>query len=234
MKISITIHGKGYPLVFFHGWGYDSHIWHGLIPALSSRYQLHLVDLPGFGASDLLDWNDFKQILLNQLPVQFAVVGWSMGGLFATRLSIEAPQRVTHLFNVASSPRFIQDINWPGAQPQAFQAFYDKLVDNPRKALNDFMGLQWQGLHNPSNIPSLASLTAGLDVLLTWDLRNELNHLTIPVYFLFGRLDKVIPRQVMTAMQACFPQFNYQLLDKAAHVPFLSHTTLFLDSLGVI
>lgn len=231
MKINITIHGEGFPLVFFHGWGYDSLIWHHLIPFLSTHYQLYLVDLPGFGASDLLDWDDFKTVLLKQLPMRFAVVGWSLGGLFATRLSIEAPGRVTHLCNVASSPCFIQDTNWPGSERLVFQTFYANLIANPAKSLNDFMGLQWQGFHTPSKIPLLDSLTAGLDVLLTWDLRSDLHNLIIPVSFLFGRLDRVIPRQVMTAMQATFPHFEYKLIEKAAHAPFLSHQALFLDIL---
>lgn len=229
MNINVTCHGKGTPLVFFHGWGYDSLIWHSLIPLLSTHYRLYLVDLPGFGASDLLDWEDFKTVLLKQLPQQFAVIGWSLGGLFAARLSIEVPHRVTQLFNIASSPRFIQDTDWPGSERSVFQTFYANLLASPAKALNQFMGLQWQGFHTPSKIPSLASLTAGLDVLLTWDLRASLNDLTIPVCFLFGRLDRVIPRSIMTAMQTYYPQFEYHVLNQAAHVPFLSHQAEFLD-----
>lgn len=230
-SINMTIYGHGMPLVLFHGWGYDSHIWQTLFPHLSSQYQVYLVDLPGFGASDYLDWQEFKNSLLNRLPERFAIAGWSMGGLFATRLAIEAPTRVTHLLNIASTPRFIQDVDWPGVERSAFQAFYDNLATDPLKTLTQFMGLQWQGYTAPSRIPSLPSLTAGLEVLLTWDLRDALAELTMPVCFLFGRLDTITPRKLMTTMQTRYPQFDYKLFHQAAHVPFLSHTELFLELL---
>ena len=106
--LNITVHGRGKALVLLHGWGFDSQIWHSIQPELSNRYQLYLVDLPGFGLSPSVDWENFKSILLKQLPAHFAIAGWSMGGLFATRLAIEAPCRVSHLLNIASSPCFIR------------------------------------------------------------------------------------------------------------------------------
>ena len=232
MNLNITIHGHGKPLVLFHGWGYDNQIWHAVLPALSCQYQLYLVDLPGFGLSDYMDWNEFKFVLLKKLPEQFALAGWSMGGLFATRLAIDAPTRVTHLLNIASSPRFIKDKHWPGVEREAFVAFYDNLATDPAKTLAQFMGLQWQGHTLPSRTPSLISLAAGLDALLTWDLRDSLAELTIPVCFLFGRLDTITPRKLMMTMQDRYPNFDYKMFHQAAHVPFLSHREQFSELLN--
>lgn len=232
MNLNLTIHGHGQPLVLFHGWGYDSHIWSAVLPDLSNQYQIYLVDLPGFGLSDFMDWNEFKLILLEKLPEQFALVGWSMGGLFATRLAIEAPSRVTHLLNIASSPRFIKDEKWPGVEPEAFVAFYDNLATDPAKTLAQFLGLQSLRHNCSSRTPSLVSLAAGLDTLLTWDLRHSLTELSIPVSFLFGRLDTITPRKLMRTMQDRYPKFDYNMFHQAAHVPFLSHKEQFLELLN--
>lgn len=232
MKLNITLHGRGKPLVLFHGWGYDQQVWTPLLSKLTHQYQLYLVDLPGFGYSDDLDWDEFKCELLNRLPSHFALAGWSMGGLFATRLAIEVPTRVTHLLNIGSSPRFIQDQDWPGVERSAFITFYDNLASDPQKTLATFMGLQWPGHTTLTRIPSVKSLSAGLDVLLNWDLRESVSQLSMPVSFLFGRLDRVTPRILMHAMQKRFPNFDYHLFQQAAHVPFLSHQDQFAELLN--
>lgn len=68
---------------------------------------MYLVDLPGFGNSGLVGWEDFKKCLLRYLPQEFALIGWSLGGLYATRLALET-DRCSHLLNIAASPCFIK------------------------------------------------------------------------------------------------------------------------------
>ena len=234
-QIHLRTVGQGKPLVLFHGWGFDSEIWSTLLPQLTKRYTLYLVDLPGFGLSSLMDWTHFKSQLLQQLPQQFALAGWSMGGLYATKLASEASCRVTHLMNIASSPYFIQEAHWPGIHPDIFSLFYEHLSTNTQKTLEDFIQLQLKGVscEKPTlgAIPSKQALKAGLDVLSNWDLRESLVALTTPVAYLFGGLDAITVRRTMTRMQALYPDFHYILLSKAAHVPFLSHPQPFIEAL---
>ncbi|HGK6671911.1 TPA: alpha/beta fold hydrolase, partial [Legionella pneumophila] len=61
MNLHINIQGKGRPLVFFHGWGFDHRVWLPLARLLSTRYCLYLVDLPGFGQSPVMSWEVFKK-----------------------------------------------------------------------------------------------------------------------------------------------------------------------------
>jgi pimeloyl-[acyl-carrier protein] methyl ester esterase len=231
VNINIVFEGQGNPLVLFHGWGFDSHIWYSLIPQLGQSHRLYLIDLPGFGSSSLMTWDRFKEELLKQLPDEFWLAGWSMGGLIATRLAIEAPHRVTHLVNIASSPYFIKDDTWPGINSDIFNTFYQNLTNNPAKTLNDFLNLQLQGQIVPlcSELPiNQDGLQYGLDLLVHWDLRPQLNGLKMPVLYLFGRLDGIVPRKLMSIMQTRYPQFNYIMFSKAAHAPFLSHPNEFI------
>lgn len=235
MTINIITHGRGSPLVLFHGWGFDSQVWHSLLPDLQSRHELYLVDLPGFGLSPQMDWEAFKSNLLPQLPERFALLGWSMGGLFATRLAIEEPARVSHLLNVASSPRFVKDDLWPGVDLQKLKIFYDELIHDPEKTRAEFIRLQLQGQVFPisftSPAPGFPALRAGLELLLNWDFRQALLQYNQPVCYLFGRLDAIISREVMPVMQKNYPDFDYVLFKKAAHMPFLSHSKQFIDEL---
>lgn len=236
MQIYIEKYGSGKPLVLFHGWGFDGAIWKPLLPSLERNYRVILVDLPGFGMSSLIDWQAFKLELLARLPEQFALAGWSLGGLYATRLAIEAPNRVEKLFNIASTPKFIKTTAWPGVEPRVFQTFYTNLARNQARTLAQFVKLQLQEPGNEIVIASNAEpdeegLRAGLDVLLNWDLTRDLCRVSMPVHYLFGRLDAIIPHRTMNAMQDKYSNFNYTLFNKSAHVPFLSEQEEFLSLL---
>ncbi|WP_237757983.1 alpha/beta fold hydrolase [Legionella oakridgensis] len=226
--------GQGLPLVLFHGWGFDYTIWSSLLPELMIHHQVYLVDLPGFGLTPLMDWNDFKALLLKQLPAHFAVAGWSLGGLFATRLAIEESSRITHLLNIASSPYFVKEDQWPGVEGKILTAFYRMLERDPQKSLTQFIALQLQGQTAGDLVPkhsSLPGLRTGLDILIDWDLRQALHQLGIPVGYLFGRLDAIIPFKTLMVMKDRYPEFNYYLFSKSAHVPFLSEQENFLATL---
>lgn len=234
MNIHLTSYGKGIPLVFFHGWGFDSQIWMPLLPKLTDSYQVILVDLPGFGLSSMMDWATFKTMLLNLLPDQFALAGWSMGGLYATRFAIEAPGRVTSLLNIASSPQFVADELWPGVPKDVFIKFHHNLSFDLTATLNEFIALQANKKNydfTPSKAPSKEALECGLNMLDSWDLREELQRLTQPTCYLFGRLDPITSVKTMQAMQLLYPQFKYILFKKSAHMPFLSQSDDFIDEL---
>jgi len=233
MTIQLTSCGEGMPLVFFHGWGFDHQIWLPVMTLLQSRYQIILVDLPGFGLTPMMGWLSFKAQLLAQLPDKFAVIGWSMGGLYAMRLAIEEPQQVTHLLTICSSPRFIGDSVWPGVHYQVFIRFYDKLSANLNATLEEFTRLQTDKSCQfiPGNPPSSAGLRFGLDILEHWDFRKSLSALKSPACFMFGRLDPITPVKTMQHMQDVYPDFHYVLFNKAAHMPFLSHSDSFIKEL---
>lgn len=234
MNIHLTRQGQGQPLVFFHGWGFDSTIWNSLKFSLHQQYEIILVDLPGFGLSKLQDWNEFKANLLTLLPEQFSVIGWSLGGLYATKLAIEEPRKVQHLVNIASSPRFIIDEIWPGVPPEILSNFHAKLSLDKESVLKDFLALQVSKQLSSiqlGSIPSEEGLSLGLTVLETWDLRKYLDTIQLPTCYMFGKLDRITPVKTLVALQQKYPQFHYILFEKAAHMPFLSHQHLFIEEL---
>ncbi len=235
-SVYIKKSGQGYPLLLLHGWGFNHQIWSSITPNLEKNYTLYRVDLPGFGKTPSMNWNLFKQQILHALPPKFAVVGWSLGGLIATRLAIEASLHISHLINIASSPHFIAKGNWPGIKQSNLEAFYKTLIHTPQKTLHDFITLQsGNPLNHTLELPkhfNTEGLKAGLEILKTWDFRDALHAHTIPTAYLFGQLDSIIPQQTLEAMQAIYPQFHYTCIRKAGHAPFLSHPEAFLNILS--
>lgn len=232
MNIHCTSHGQGLPVVLFHGWGFDQQVWLPLVNELGKHYCLFLVDLPGFGSTPMMDWATFKRQLLSRLPQQFAVVGWSLGGLFAQRLAIEEQGRVLSLMSIASSPRFIADKEWPTVAQHVFMQFYYKLSLDIEGTLNEFVSVQLNKNKTPltlGRIPAQEGLEEGLKILSEWDLRQGLQHVTQPGCFLFGRLDSITPARIMTIMKTVYPQFSYVLFKHSAHMPFMSQQDLFIE-----
>lgn len=244
-QLAIESFGEGVPLVLLHGWGFDRRIWHAIIPdvlALPVAHQLILVDLPGFGDSSMLTWSEFKDKVLADLPEQFILGGWSLGGLFATRLASEAPHRVKQLLQIASSPCFIQHSEWPGISPELLDDFYQRFMLAPHETRQQFVYAQLgSGQANMSNLIESREqvehgmgLQDGLLALKSWDLRENLLNMTTPIAYLFGRLDRIVPYKTMTSLQNKYPQGHYTLFQRAAHMPFLSHRKEFIDWLKVI
>lgn len=234
MSIYFSRKGRGRALVLFHGWGFDSHIWHSLLPELKNDFDIYCIDLPGFGHTPLMAWPAFKCQLLSILPPRFAVLGWSLGGLYATRLAVEAPERISMLANVAGTPRFIHDNQWPGIEKTALDHFHQAVSTNPTEVLQQFIQLQnpgFKAFDYPVKTPDKNSLKNGLDILYDWDLRDKLNSFSKPACFMFGRLDAIVPVKTMSVMKERYPQFKYILFKKAAHMPFISHQNEFVEHL---
>ncbi len=106
---SYTLTGKGKLVLLLHGWGDSASGLAGLRDALSPRYQVLAVDLPGFGDTeapgdvwDLDNYAQFIQALLKKLdlPQPYAVIGHSNGGALALRaisLKYLQPQKLVLL-----------------------------------------------------------------------------------------------------------------------------------------
>jgi pimeloyl-[acyl-carrier protein] methyl ester esterase len=224
---------SGQSLVFFHGWGFDHIIWLDLVSQIQDRFSIYLVDLPGFGNSPLISWQDFSAALLASLPAQFVLIGWSMGGLFATRLALEAPLRVSRLIHVASSPFFVKSTGWPGIDADNLQSFRSNLLQAPESSVQQFIrqcSPSHTGIIPVIKEEQLQGLIAGLDVLKTWDFREALDTLVCPTYYLFGRNDSIVPRTTLKIMQKNYsnPKLSYLLFENAAHDPFITEPDRFI------
>lgn len=230
-------------LVLLHGWGLNAEVWHCIVDRLSPHFRLHLVDLPGFGRSqgfDALTLDQMVDSLLPQMPEKAIWLGWSLGGLVASRLALRYPQRVQALISVASSPRFTADDEWPGIKPQTLENFQQQLSEDFQRTVERFLALQTLGTESARQdarqlkavvlsqpMPSIAVLQGGLTILQQADLRSEMAQLAVPLLRLYGYLDGLVPRKVAGLLDAQWPDSQSQVMEKAAHAPFISHPEAF-------
>lgn len=230
--------GDGEDVVLIHGWGMNGAVWQQTVEELSQHYRVHVVDLPGFGhshQSSFINMDDLAQQVLTHAPQQATWLGWSLGGLLATHIALNHPQRVSKLITVASSPKFAAERPWRGIQPNVLNAFTEQLVDDFQLTIERFMALQAMGspsarqdvkqlkkavLSRPTPNPS--ALLAGLQLLADIDYRAQLENLTLPVLRLYGRLDGLVPIKVASDVDRLLPHSNQYVFADSSHAPFMT------------
>lgn len=247
MSVSVERFGQGPDLVLLHGWGMNGAVWHGIVPALAARYRVHLVDLPGFGNSPLAGEAEYSLPWLAEqvatiLPEQCHLLGWSLGGLVASQLALNHPERLHSLITVASSPCFMALGEWPGIAPKVLTGFNQMLAGDFKQTIERFLAIQAMGSEHARDdirqlrhwlaerpAPQLAALEAGLGLLADVDLRDELVQLNLPWLRVYGRLDSLVPKASIPLLDERYPASRSVVLEKASHAPFISHPQQFIE-----
>jgi pimeloyl-[acyl-carrier protein] methyl ester esterase len=231
--------GNGPDLVLIHGWGLHSGIWDGFAPLLEASFRVTRVDLPGHGRSDwqgetsLDEWVD---AVLEAVPRPGAWLGWSLGGLLAMRAALRAPGQVSALITLASSPCFVRRPGWQSAMlPSLLETFSAELQENYARTLNRFLSLQVRGSEHGSDVlktlrstllvhgePDAAGLSAGLELLRTTDLRNDLGEVACRTLLLMGERDTLVPAGAGSGAAALLADAQLAVIEGAGHAPFLA------------
>jgi pimeloyl-[acyl-carrier protein] methyl ester esterase len=169
--------------------------------------------------------------------------------------SPETPPRATRLdglipaYILAGNPSFPSSgvgtqTEWPGMEVKLLDDFAEHLNKNCQATLLRFLSLQVNGLPDHKNLlkalktavfecdaPDQNTLQGGLNILKLADLRPVLSGLNIPVSVILGGLDTLVPVAVGQKMQQLLPSLELNIIDRAGHVPFLSHSR---ETLGII
>jgi pimeloyl-[acyl-carrier protein] methyl ester esterase len=245
--IHTETYGHGKPIVMVHGWGMHTGIWRPFAETLSSRYRVTCVDLPGHGHSGRMSAFDLEHLgpaLLAAVGEEPACwLGWSLGATVALDVASRFPERIDRLLLLAGNPRFVRTHDsaddpghWPGVSPRVLDAFSSQLIEDARQTLLRFLALQVHGLPNAKAVlktlktsvlecppPDNASLRQGLQMLKETDLRPALAAFDRPVAAILGGRDTLVPHALGAHLKQLQPKLQLHRLEKAGHVPFLTH-----------
>lgn len=250
--------GEGPALVFIHGWGLNSGVWQPTLEQLSLNYQVITIDLPGFGLNIKHSISPYSltqasKLISDAIDAPAIYVGWSLGGLVATKIALDFPEKVQGLVTIASSPCFVEKIiakenetntSWFGIKPQVLQMFHQQLGNDIKKTLDGFLKIQAMGsphirqdikhlrdLIMAYPIPSKTTLEQSLQLLSSEDLREQLSHINVPFLRLYGKLDSLVPKAAIATINTLAPKSDHYIFDKASHAPFISHFDDFIEQL---
>ena len=246
MNVHVEVVGNGPNLALFHGWGMHSGVWDGVRDSLAQHFRLHLVDLPGYGASPPFEACTLERLVravATALPEKAHVCGWSLGGQVALEMARLFPGQVERLVLTASTPCFTQREGWPCAvQREVLLEFAAALETDYDGTLKRFLALQARGdadvkvvLKRLRDIlftrgrPDVQTLRAGLDILLESDLRGNAAAIATPTLLLHGERDMLTPAGAAQWLAERMPAARLKVLPGAAHAPFLSHPVEFTE-----
>ena len=250
-KVYVETLGEGPDLVLLHGWAMHSDIWQSVRSQLAQHFRLHLVDLPGHGASPT-PWihgpdalKDMTEMIADSLPERSIICGWSLGGQIAMKLSLDMPERINKLILISTTPSFIQRKDWIWAmEADILESFIANLNQDCISTLNRFFTLQMQGEINTllllrrlrkyiskEGVPDWDGLQIGMKTLLTTDLRRNIKNINHPVTLLYGQNDAIVPPDAAKWLHDNLQNSKLIMFSDCGHIPFLSHEDQFLSSI---
>jgi pimeloyl-ACP methyl ester carboxylesterase len=242
-----TGNASGPPVVLIHGYTDNARDWVPMIPYLSKRFRLILVDIRGHGQSGKpeccytrLDFAYDIKLLLDTLKVPKAdIVGHSLGSIIAQTFAEFWPERTGRVVLISSTGG-----RPPGASaaPQFdFAADIRKLKD-PIEADSPFMIAWWDSptpvdpdfirreRKDAAGIPLrvwLAVLDQGLSNNLYGDLQGTLPRLKAPTLLIWGSKDPLMEEPVRKTLRDALPAAEVKVFEGLGHNPFWE------DPLGV-
>jgi pimeloyl-[acyl-carrier protein] methyl ester esterase len=250
LSVHIETLGEGENLALLHGWGMHGGVWDGVRDALARRFRLHIVDLPGYGASPAFEPYTLERLaraVAVALPEKVQVCGWSLGGQVALEMARLFPVQVERLVLTATTPCFTAREDWPWAvRREVLLEFAAALETDYEGTLKRFLALQARGgdeaeieprtvLKRLRDIlfargrPDVQTLRAGLNILLGSDLRDRAATIKTPTLLLHGGRDMLTPVGAAHWLAKKMPEARLEVLPGAAHAPFLSHPVEFTE-----
>ncbi len=213
---------KGEAVILVHGLSASSRWWVRNIPALAQRYQVYLLDLPGFGIMRrfrrrfVLDELASRIVaLMDALGIQQAhLFGHSMGGYICLRIAARHPERIQRLVLVAPAgiPHVRSVYGYTIPLLVAFRyfkpGFFSILISDALRA------------------GPLTILRATQD-LLTRDIRDSLKDVTVPTLLVWGEHDTLVPPVFGTILQQEIKGAQLLVLKKAGHVAMFDQAEQF-------
>ena len=204
------------PLVLLHGLGSGGAAFAGLVRHLSPHVgRIIIPELPGHGFSTRGDRAITPELLLEAIAGAIDVVldepaivyGSSLGGGIAIKYALEHPALVRALILVSPAGAPLPDDEWQALvktfhvrSPREARAFLERLYHRPPWFLALLAREFPHVLARPAVREILASATQAHA-----PSPEDLGHLTMPLLFLWGRSEKLLPASALRYFRAHLP-----------------------------
>jgi 3-oxoadipate enol-lactonase len=242
LEIHYEIQGDGPPIVFIHGLGATSNVWHAQRMTLSKYYQVIIYDRSGSGRSQqaregysINAWTDELAGLLDYLAVPSAVVvGHSLGSMVAQRFASKYAARTKALILAGGEAEFAsEDKHILTERARAIETHGLSAVVDP------WLTAVLSAATREAN-PALAGLvremflsndgrTYALHCLALRDgaVRSDHGNIVCPTLLTVGDQDLVTPLSWQRQIAAGIANSRIRIIPNTAHMTMLESPTVF-------
>lgn len=245
-------------LLLIHGLGDGAHRdWAPVLEPLARRYRVVVLDLPGFGASEVLaggySFGGLAAAIaeaLDQVGIaRTRVVGHSLGGAVSLYFAHAYPSRVEGLVladaaGILHKTAYARHVARVGL-PQAGFGPLEGLFGGIERHLNGWSRavLRWVEdgpdftrfiYDSPRLRARLFGSNTQLDAalgLIEHDFTRVIREMATPTTLIWGRDDPVAPLRTGQLLAARLPQAQLRIIDGVGHVPMSESPTRFLELL---
>lgn len=245
-SIYFEVTGSGPALVFAHGLGGNHMVWWQQIPFFAARYTCVTFAHRGFAPSrtdnpDPAEFTDDLAALLDHLGIQkAALVAQSMGGWTCLDFAMNYPRRVSALV-MSSTSGTVDPSTLPAADLQKVQEYMSAHAgmeaDLFRRGIHPAAG-ERMAREQPALqflYREMDRMAAGLDknalrgklVAARTLPVSRLRDLTMPVLFVTGTEDIVIPPSLVEALAALVPGAKLEVVAETGHSVYFERAERF-------
>lgn len=254
-RTRLLAEGSGTPVILLHGLGTLAERWLANIDVLGEHHSVYALDLLSHGLSADVDFGDtspqLRQVehivaLLDELKLdRTAIVGSSYGGLLASLLAVNHPDRVSKLVIVGSGSA----LHRPDRQAEVLKAvkantlkaFHEGTLDACRRRMQNttfdpaaVSEPALQMLVNTNALPGrLQATEAFFDSMIPHARRPEclvvdrLEQIAAPTLIVTGRDDIRASWEMAEAAAKRIPDCRIRIFERCGHAPMLEHADEF-------
>jgi len=224
IKTFTRIGGAGTPFLILHGWGRGHNSWVSIQDDLSKYFKVIILDMPGFGKSDLpqnvwgiQDYSNFMIDFVKKVGINdFYLLGHSFGGSVAIKMATQLHQEIKKMILVDSA----------GRRPKA--GFNKKVLSFVASGLKHFSFIPGYSafrkifyrfiLRSTDYIKAEGIMKDVFKKVVSEDLSGLWAKINSPTLIVWGKQDKITPIKDAYLMKEKIKDSKLELLD-CSHVP---------------
>jgi len=213
--------GAGQRMLFIHGSGCSSAIWHRQKEYLHASMQVVLIDLPGHGrstgdgCSSVEEYGDaVYHSLKDQAP--YSIAGHSLGGAIAMYLALSHPDIVSGIILIGT-----------GAKLRVLPSILDGIVREKERTIEEINTLSFSRATSAATRAEVFGMMMGCPKEVTvkdfaacdrYDMMNSVGSIGLPTLILCGEDDAMTPARYSRFLKENIAHSKLVLIRDAGHM----------------
>ena len=228
VELNYEVSGEGRPVILFHGWGCDLHIFKTLHAQLETEFKVYAIDFPGFGKSSLPQtvWGveEYTQMLeqfVHEEGIEDPIlVGHSFGGRVSLIYASRNPVHKVILVDAA------------GVKPRHGVKYYARVW--PFKVCKRVLPLligraqaakvidAWRKKAGSADYNATTGILRNIFIkVVNEDLKRFMPLIKAPTLLIWGECDTATPLRDAKIMERLIPDAGLVVFAGAGHYSFL-------------
>lgn len=224
--------GEGNPVILLHGWLANIDTMRPIATSLSKNFKVYLVDIVGFGKSDLPDcplntndFGDFLEEFINKLEIKNPIlIGHSNGGrmiINSVGREIVKPRKVVLIDSAGLVPKRKPKYYIKVGIFKLGKAFLNKLPDV--NVIKKFKEKLFNNVGSSDYKASAPVLRETMKIILNEDMSEMLPNIKVPTLLIWGSNDTATPISDAKKMESLIPDAGLVEYKGSGHFSYLEN-----------